>query len=444
MSETSYNSIFDAAILPTTLIFTLMKKYILLFSLSCFLFASCENSGGEPVAETPENPETTVSEPTDIELTAEDEAIMASDGQDFALKFFATVCDNEEEEENIFLSPFGLSMALGILRNGAEGDTKREIQEVLGMKDFSDQQVNAYYKKMKDLLITVDPTLQLAIANSIWYNKNLFTIKSDFSDLSKTWFDAQITGLNYSPMTEAAAIVNRWCEDNTSGLIKDMVEKLTEVEILNALYFKGDWSDGHGFDASKTAEQDFTRADGSKVKVNMMYNGLSLPCYSDDYLSFISIPYGNEAYSMYFILPAENVAFSEMTAQLAVPGYWAQCIAARSAEIVYLSVPKFKMEYKHNKLTDILSKMGMATACSSLASYPDIVDNMNFKIGGIAQKTYIRVDEKGTEAAAVTEIMMVESHIPNIFHANRPFLFLIQEHSTGTILFMGKAGNPAE
>ncbi|MDR0700308.1 MAG: serpin family protein [Tannerella sp.] len=417
-----------------------MKK-ILLIGLTYFLIASCENMDV--------NNNNASSEPIKIELTA-NEAAMTVDGQDFAMKFFSTIYENEEKE-NFLISPFSLSMALGVVRNGAGGETKQEMQDVLGMKDFSDEEVNAYYKKLKDVLITTDPTLTLAIANSIWYNKDLFTIKSDFSNLSKTWFDAPVTGLDYSQMNKAVQTVNQWCEDNTNGLIKDMLENLAAVEILNALYFKGDWSKHYDFDVTKTTKEDFTKEDGGKIKIDLMNKKSALLYYEDEYLSYTSVPYGNKAYSMYFVLPNENVSFGEMTVQLAASGYWAQCIqAGRSPVEVILSVPKFKIEYKNKGLKDMLSQMGMEITCSSEAEFPHIAVGANFFIDRVTQKTYIQVDEKGTEAAAVTEIGMDsaaapgEETPPKVFRADRPFLFLIQENSTGTILFMGKVGNPVE
>ncbi|MDR1224149.1 MAG: serpin family protein [Tannerella sp.] len=432
-----------------------MKKNILLFSLSCFLAVSCENPDVKNTDVDDVNDISDVSV-DDIEFPApifitltDDERTMTGDCQDFAMKFFSTVY-GDGKEENIFVSPFSMSMALGVLRNGAEGETKREMQEVLGMKDFSDQDINAYYKKLKEALITTDPTLKLAIANSVWYNKDRYMVKSDFADLSRTWFDTQITGLDYSDPAKAVATVNKWCEDNTNGLIKDMLKNLMPFEILNALYFKGDWSESYDFDVSKTKKEDFTKEDGSKIKAELMNNKLTLPYYEDDYLSLTSVPYGNKAYSMYFVLPKENVTFSEMTAQLAEPDYWKQCLAWQYSAEVDISVPKFKIEYKNEELKDILSRMGMEIACSPEAEYPHIA-NAEFIIARITQKTYIQVDEKGTEAAAVTEIGLVESaggsdyETPKkTFRADRTFLFLIQERYTGTILFMGKVGNPAE
>jgi serpin B len=406
--------------------------------------ASCENVDVKSTAVD----DIEIPDPINIELTP-NESVMTVDGQDFAMKFFSTVYGNGEEE-NIFVSPFSMSMALGVLRNGSEGETKQEMQEVLRMKDFSDQEVNAYYKKLKEALIATDPTLKLAIANSVWYDKSRFIIKSDFSDLSKTWFDTQITGLDYSSMDKAVKTVNKWCEDSTNGLIKDMLKDLEDIEILNALYFNGDWSENYDFDISKTVKWDFTKEDGSKVKTELMNNELMLSYYEDDYLSLTSVPYGNKAYSMYFMLPKENVAFREMTAQLAEPGYWAQCLAGQSLAEVTLYVPKFKIEYKNEEMKDILSQMGMEITCSGKAEFPHITDG-NFFISRVTQKTYIQVDERGTEAAAVTEIGIRGSagrpgyEIPyKMFRADRPFLFLIQESSTGTILFMGKVGNPAE
>jgi serpin B len=439
-----------------------MKQIILLFSLVFgFLLFSCESKNIEEpkipeIEETeddddPQEPKY-ISDPIKINLTS-NELSMTKDNTNFAMKFFSTINESSQNEENIVVSPFSMSMALAVLRNGAEGETKQAIEETMGMKDFPETEINAYFRKLKDALIATDPTLSLAVANSIWYDKSAFTIKKDFEDLSKTWYDAPITGLDYGNMAVAVATVNKWCEDNTNGLIKDMVKDLTDVEILNALYFKGDWSYGHEFDVKKTTKQSFTKSNSVKIEVDMMHKeydkDILLGFYKDNYLSIVSLPYGNEAYSIYFVLPAENGTFDEMIKQLPVSGYWLRCINRCQPSIVDVYIPKFEVKYEKD-LRDILVELGMGVACSGNAQFPHIAENQNFFVDRSKQKTYIKVNEEGAEAAAITEIGMTtidgewETGGPAVFRADRPFLFVIQENSTGTVLFMGKIGNPVK
>jgi serpin B len=235
----------------------------------------------------------------------------------------------------------------------------------MGMKDFPETEINAFFRKLKDGLTSTDSSLSLAIANSVWYDKNRFLIKNDFVDLGKTYFDAPVTGLDYKSPA-ALATVNKWCEDNTNGKIRDMLDNLTAVEILNALYFQGFWTEGYEFDAKNTTKQTFTKSNGAKVEVDMMHKkferNIFLNSYRDDYLSMISLPYGNKAFSMYFVLPAENRTFDEMVKQLLVPGYWSQCMVNFRTGIVDVHIPKFETKYENEEIKTILTKMGMGIA----------------------------------------------------------------------------------
>jgi serpin B len=436
----------------------MMKQIILLFSLAfCLVLFSCESkdTGNQEALEIPEEDtddegSKTLTDPVRINLT-QNESQMVKDNTDFAMKFFSAIHDNSEGTENMVVSPFGMSMALAILRNGAEGETKQAIQETMGMKDFPESEINACFRKLKDALTATDPSLSLAVANSIWYRKDAFTVRKDFENLSKTWYDAPITGLSYSDMNAAVETVNQWCSDNTNGFIKDMFKDLKEVEILNALYFKGCWNKDFEFDASKTAKEEFAKSDGQKVMADMMHNSIETQYYKDDYLSLARIPYGNTAYSIYFVLPDDGKTFKEMMEQLLVPGYWSKCVNAMTRE-VDLSIPKFEVKYENEKLDKVFGQLGMGIAFSPMAQFPHIAENTNFFIERSQAKSYLKVDEKGSEAASVSEfgmnIMLGGDDIPvtepAVFRVDRPFLFVIQEFTTGTILFMGKTGDPTE
>jgi serpin B len=438
-----------------------MKQTVFLLSLAfCLALFSCESKNIDN-RETPEISEVSdsiktdgpkyISDPILINLTR-NELQMAKDNTDFAMKFFSAIYDNSEEKENIVVSPFSMSMALAVLRNGAEGETKEAIQKTMGMKDFSESEINACFRKLKDALTATDPSLSLAIANSIWYKKDAFIIKKKFENLSKTWYDAPITGLDYSNMKAAVETVNKWCSDNTNEFIKDMFKDLKDVEILNALYFKGCWNKDCEFDASKTTKEEFVKSDGQKVMADMMHNNIETQYYKDDYLSFAKIPYGNTAYSIYFVLPDNSKTFKEMMEQLLIAEYWSKCVNATTRK-VDLSIPKFEVMYENEKLDKVFGQLGMGIAFSQeKAQFPHIAENTNFYVARSQTKSYLKVDEKGSEAASVHEFGMNETSNfddipvsgPAIFRVDRPFLFMIRESSTGTILFMGKIGDPTE
>ncbi|MDR1809456.1 MAG: serpin family protein [Prevotella sp.] len=403
--------------------------------------SSCESASDD-------NTPTKLPEPLIIELTAS-EANLTATANEFALKFFATVSENTEANvENVVLSPFSLSMDLGMALNGAAGRTREAILETIGLESYANEEVNVYFRKIWEALYKTDPSTAIAIANSVWYNKAKFTIKPEFVATCQTWYDAVVKGMDYSLPSTITAI-NDWCEDNTRGLIKKFIENqsdLYDVNLLNALYFKGIWAEGFKFDGKKTATRSFRKENGQTANVKMMFNEADRRYYADEYLEYTVQPYGNKAYSMGIVLPKENVPVNDVIAQLRTAGYWAKINEESYLCRVELGLPRFKVEYSNKKLRDVLVQMGMGIACSELAEFPDIAIDVNFYIANVTQKTYIKVNEEGTEAAAVTSVgTAVTSVLPSIqFYADRPFLFVIQENSTGTVLFIGKIGNPQE
>jgi serpin B len=409
----------------------------LLISLSCALFYACESN---------DNDENTFQEPIKIELS-DAEVKMANEGNAFAAELFSVIHKNETKEDNIVISPLSLNMALAMVWNGANGETKQAIQKAMGMSDYSQSEVNAYFKKLREALVKTDPTVKLAIANSIWSKKG-FPVKQDFYNVNKDWYSAEVKELDFSSPS-AADIINQWCSDNTNGLIKKMIESIPEdvvMYLINALYFKGEWSDKYGFVASSTKNEPFYKENGQSTTVKMMQQSNQLGYYSDKYLASTALSYGNGAFSMVFILPNQNVSFDKMLEQLKQPDYWNRCLNPSGSYEVNLYVPKFKIEYE-KKLNETLAQLGMGIAFSSRADFLGISD-IPLKISQVKQKACIEVNEKGSEAAAVTVVEMgLTSAGPSTpqkvtFRADRPFLFAIKENSTGTVLFMGKIGEP--
>jgi serpin B len=407
-------------------------KLLMLFTATLALSACNENTVDNDIRE-----------PINIELSTA-EMRLSEEGQTFGMGLLAAVLA-EEKEENTVISPLSLNVALAMVWNGAEGETRAAIQKAMGMSDCPQEEVNAYFKKLQEALLKTDPTTRLSLANSIWAKKG-FPFRESFYDINRQWYDAQVSELDFSD-PKSVDIINQWCSDNTNGLIKEMIEKIPAdavMYLMNALYFKGEWSEGFGFPKKDTKDADFQTGNGQTVKVKMMSQKSNQPYYADEYLALTSLPYGNGAFRMVFILPHHNVSFDDMIEQLQTPGYAAGCLRIGTTREVNLFVPRFKIEYEVN-LNEPLKDLGMGIAFGGFADFSGISDN-SLSISNVKQKTYINVDEEGTEAAAVTSVEMLESSVgppqPVTLRLDRPFLFLIREQSSGAVLFMGKIGKP--
>jgi serpin B len=418
-----------------------MKKTVALLStLSVvFLFSCDENS----------NNNGNLPEPIRIQLS-EAEAQMTKSGNTSAMNFFSVVHELEEGAENIILSPMSLNMALAMLLNGANGETGQSIQQIMGAGDYSPAEVNGYFKKLRETFAKTDPSTQLALANSIWYRLNL-QVKPDFINTNYAWYNAEIKEIDFTN-SQTPAIINQWCSNHTNGLIKEMIKSIPEnavMYLLNALYFKGKWADGCGFNQSETKDDVFTKEDDSELTVKMMRQNNILGYYKDDYLSLTSLSYGNQAFNMVFVLPNSGVSFDNLAAQLKQEDYWKQCLTSMTAYDVDLYIPRFKINYEI-RMNDALKQLGMEIAFSGNADFSGISDTPSC-ISEVKQKAFIEVNEVGTEAAVVTQVGMdlaAAGPPPEpekvTFRADRPFLFAIQENSTGVLLFLGKIGNPNE
>ena len=409
-------------------------RLLLLAFFAGILFVSCEdNDGGNP-------------EPTPP-LQIESNAKMVAQGNAFAMKLFAVANAQNPDDENVVLSPLSLNMALAMVWNGANGETKTAIQTAMGMDDYAPESVNEYFKTIREGFMKTDAAnTQLALANSIWYRPE-FPVKQPFIDLNSKYFNAQVKQLDFSA-ANACDILNQWCSDNTNGLINDMFSPPIDPDLvmflINALYFKSIWADGFAFDPEKTRDINFYKTQTEPIPAKMMYQNNDFQYFADENLELLTIPYGNGAFTMNFILPRENKTFTEMLTILNEPNYWNNCLNNRYLREKFdVYIPKFKVECDSKEsLIPILTELGMGVAFDEFkADFSKISDVPTF-IGLVKQKTYIDVNEAGTAAAAVTVIGNMVTSMPPSFFANRPFLFVIQEESTGVVLFMGKINNP--
>ncbi|MEN6588441.1 MAG: serpin family protein [Proteiniphilum sp.] len=410
---------------------------IVLFVISLFLATSCEKNEQDSLTGK-------LQDPIQIDLRSAEKEMVKSD-QLFAFDFFANVFDEESvaEDCNFMVSPLSLSMALAMTWNGAGGDTRVVMQQTLHMEEYSDDEINGYYKKLKEALLKTDSTTKLSIANAIFTNQSV-KINPDFIHTNETWYDATIQPVDFS-LPSTTGIINQWASDHTNGLIKKVIDSTDPLDLmylLNALYFKGIWMTR--FDPSLTAKMPFTYEGGSTKQVDMMQQKAKFNYTEDQILQMVQLPYGNQAFSMMVLLPKEGKRLQDVVAATRQSDYWSDLKSGLHEAEVDLFLPKFKTAYS-KKLNDVLTKMGMGIAFTDAADFSGITD-LPSKISLVKQDTYISTDESGTEAAAVTTVGIEMTSMPSqpkkvVFNANRPFIYLIQENSTGAILFMGAVKN---
>ncbi|HZJ79955.1 MAG TPA: serpin family protein [Dysgonamonadaceae bacterium] len=411
-----------------------MKKIttsLLLLSI-VLIFVSCEKSNLDKENKLPE--------PMKIQLRGSEASMQKSD-QAFAFDFFAKVFDEEQNDndENFMVSPFSLSMALAMTWNGSAGDTKTAMQNTLGFEDWADEDVNKYFSKLKNAFQETDPSTKLSIANSIWTNQQV-KIFPEFISLNKTYYNATVESVDF---TNSATVgrINKWAADNTNNLIDKVLEKTKSDDLmylLNAIYFKGIWVSE--FDVKNTSKMNFTADNGSQVKVDMMHQEANFNYAHDETMQVVELPYGNKSFSMMVLLPKEDKNLEDVAHVLQQSDYWSNLKREFGNKKVDLFIPKFKTEYS-KKLNDVLTDMGMGIAFEADKADFSRMSDRDAYISFVTQDTYIATDEVGTEAAAVTVVGIVETSAPVtesvVFKADKPFIYMIQENSSGSVLFMG-------
>ncbi len=368
---------------------------------------------------------------------------LVENGQSFSFNVFKSTVENDNSE-NVFISPLSISVALGMTMNGAEGETYEQMKETLAFEGLDLEEINSGYQSLTELLTTVDPKVKMQIANSVW-SKEGFEVEEDFTNKLNKYFDAKTGELDFAD-PKAADIINEWVSDNTNGLIKKIIKGQIPPEmvmyLINAIYFKGDWT--YQFDEEDTRERPFYLENGEQVTVDMMTQERTFNIYTSDNVQMIDLPYGDSLFSMTVMMPADaNMPLKDFIAQDLTRENVDSWIANLSGRDMPLNLPKFELEYEI-KMNDILVSMGMEDAFSeSRANFEGINSKGGLFISEVKHKTFVKVNEKGTEAAAVTSVGMGITSMPQTFSVNRPFVFVIREQNSGAVLFMGKVKNPA-
>lgn len=386
---------------------------------------------------------TSTDKPVARELTAAEKLLVQS-GNRFGLKLFKQVVE-AEGDKNVFVSPLSVSMALGMTYNGANGETRQAMQKTLELSGLTLEEVNQSYQSLIQLLTQLDPKVRFQIANSIWYREE-YTFEKEFIDLNKEYFDALVTGLNFSD-PEAAGIINAWVDESTNGKIKGIVDPpidpYTIMFLINAIYFKGTWA--YEFDKKLTVDDRFFLPDGSDGRCKMMNQKGEFPYFENAAFQAIDLPYGDGDFSMMVLLPRMQADVDSLIAEFNEED-WNKWIAALSKREGELQLPRFTLEYGV-KLNDVLSALGMGIAFDpTRADFSNLYkDRKDVHISRVKHKSFVEVNEEGTEAAAVTSVEVgITSVQPTGFwmRVDRPFVFAIRENRSGTILFIGKIVDP--
>lgn len=395
-----------------------MKQNIfLIFTLFLFL-VSCNESKQEEIS---------------FKKTATSSKIISANNE-FAFSFFREI--SLEQEDNYMVSPVSLSLAMGMLINGTQGVTTDLMSEGLGYANFNTENLSEINKNIIDNLSSEN----LKIANSNWIKQG-FDVKQNFIDLNKKYYYAEVKTEDFSNPNTVDKI-NNWASEQTNQKIKTIIDEISNDAVLfliNAIYFKADWK--LEFEEKNTNKQLFYPENENNELVEMMHLETDKLFYQkNDLFSSLILPYKNDKYSMTILLPNEDKSTNDIVEKLN-SNTWENWQNNYETTDVRLSLPKFKFEYK-NSLNDELTNLGFG----DLFGNPNLngISDANLNVSKVLQKTFIDVNEKGTEAAAVTVIGIEVTSLPQIaeINCNKPFLFLITEKNTGSICFIGKVGKP--
>lgn len=408
-------------------------KQVLFGMLLCLPFLSCNDDVEEQSISPTMQP---------IDLNATEKEMAAQQG-DFASTLSLVLYRQlGERTDNWLVSPFSLQCALGMLSNGASGETHNEILHTLSLSQYSQEEVNAYFKKLIEGLHTVNSAITVKTANSVWGNAGV-PLKEDFQKMNIENYSAMVSQLDFSDPS-AVDQINAWCNQTTEGLIPSILEEVNPtatVYLLNSLYFKARWESE--FAPEKTQEGDFTTSSGKVIKAHFMQTQRMAAYVENEWFTSTSLSYLNDSYVMRLILPQPEISIDQVLQALSESdeNLWKNTILAE----INLKMPRFTLENKMD-LTPTLQALGMKKAFSGGADFSSMSDVATY-ISLVQQATRLKVDEEGSEGAAVTVIGgetspgMPEEKVD--FFLDRPFLFQILEPATGTVLFMGQVGTPA-
>lgn len=359
-------------------------------------------------------------------------------GQSFSYEFLYRI--SQEETKDFVISPLSMQFLLGMILDGARGETANQICQVLGYGQGQVAAVNQYCLEMLRQLPSLDKATKLSIANAIFVDDGwplLDSYKKDVND----YYDAEIANLDFKDNEGSLSVINGWCANHTNGLIPkilDSVDPSMLAYLLNAVYFKSMWT--MPFAKSMTAEETFTNEAGNKTKLKMMKKTGDYRYCENNIYQAVRLAYGNGAFAMTVLLPKTGHGVAEVIKSLRLAG-----LPEMYGSEVDLWLPRFETTY-HINLNKILSAMGMPYAFDPANADFLAMSEYALCLSFVQQDAVIKVDEEGTEAAAISSAGMLKNTsvgpdpMPVVFHADHPFVYLITEESTGAVLFAGRYG----
>ena len=362
----------------------------------------------------------------------------------FGFKLFKEIV-NSGKDENVFISPLSVAIALGMTYNGAKRSTQEAMRQTLELTNLSLEESNNAHKELMVLLLSLDTKVIFEIANSIWYRTD-FDVEQDFIDRNQIYFNAEVSSLDFgSP--DAVDIINGWISDKTKGKISEVIDNINPDDVMfliNALYFNGNWE--YKFDPQETRDDEFYMPDGNQIKCRMMKQENNFLYLENDDFQAVDLPYGNGYYRMTVFLPSSQKTVEELISIIDAANFdiWTDSFTERKGR---LYLPKFKLGYEIT-LNKVLTTLGMGIAFSGGADFTGINSLGGLFISYVLHKTFIDVHEEGTEASAVTVVAIAmgrstdEADNHFTMYVDRPFIFVIREVNSGAILFIGKIVEP--
>ena len=378
------------------------------------------------------------------ELAAAADPALVSANTRFAFTIFKQLTA-EDSGQNVFISPLSISTALAMAYNGANGETRDGMTRTLELNNMSLDDMNIGYLTLIQSLEHADSQVTLSIVNSMWMREEFEpAVRADYRGRVKDFYESDVLTRDFSnPQTVNE--INGWISEETQGMIPTMIDTINpqlEMFLINAIYFRGDWV--NQFKESQTRREDFHLADGTTTQVDMMSTSATFGYYKGADFAAARLPYGRDKIAMYVFLPDENTTIDAFIATMDDEMWTRAMNGFHEVDDLQLKLPKFKLEYGKKRLNDALAALGMGTAFQpGRADFTGIAPR-DLYIGFVDHKAVIKVDEKGSEAAAVTVIGVETTNFrePITFFVDRPFFFVIRDDRSGTILFMGKAVNP--
>jgi serine protease inhibitor len=345
-----------------------------------------------------------------------------------------------QPDTNVFISPLSASFALGMTMNGAANVTYDQMHAALQFGSLPLSDVNGGYKSLIALLQSLDPSVRMQIANSIWY-RNGFPVLPSFIDTTKADFDAAVTGLNFDDVPGSLARINGWVSTATNGKIPTVLDDIdgsAMMFLINAIYFKGSWRSR--FDPALTTAATFTSSTGASQAMQLMHQVSQLSYFETSAFQAIDLPYGDSTFTMTVLLPKAGTSIESLAASL-TPASWSAVVGGfHAVQQVDLSLPKLLLKYDR-LLNPDLQAMGMVEPFDQNgADFTRIATGVPLYISFAKQDTFLDINEEGTEAAGVTTVGIYTTSVlvPPVMRVDHPYIIVIRERLTGTVLFMGK------